>query len=120
MQAGLQAFFASESSGRRVLVLGDMLELGPDAVTYHREVGEMLAGYEFDLVALVGVLSASIADAARTAGVTDNKIQHFDTAADCAAAMPDSLHSGDLVYLKASRGVGLEVVLNRYDFEEKH
>ncbi|MBU8932926.1 MAG: UDP-N-acetylmuramoyl-tripeptide--D-alanyl-D-alanine ligase [candidate division Zixibacteria bacterium] len=118
MQAGLEAFFASKSSGRRVLILGDMLELGPEAVKYHREVGEMLAGYEFDLAVLVGPLSVSIADAARGAGIESNKIQHFDSATECAEVIKENLQSNDLVYLKASRGVGLEVVLDQFRDEE--
>lgn len=120
MMAGLEAFFTLNSPGRRVLILGDMLELGHDATRYHREVGEMLAPKDFDLGLFVGPLSKSVADVIKAKGVPSSKVQHFETAQECAVTVKDTLQPEDLVYLKASRGVGLEVVLDRFGRGEKN
>ncbi len=60
MRAALDALAATETSGRRVAVLGDMLELGPDAERYHREIGAHANG-TVDLLVTVGPLAAAMA-----------------------------------------------------------
>ena len=61
MRAALDALAASEAGGRRVAVLGDMLELGPDAEHYHRQVGRHAAG-RVDVLIAVGPLAAAMAE----------------------------------------------------------
>jgi UDP-N-acetylmuramoyl-tripeptide--D-alanyl-D-alanine ligase len=101
MRAALDDLAATTSSPptRRVAVLGDMRELGPDALQMHAEVGRYARAAGVDLLIAVGELSA-----AYEADV------HVATAADAAAAVPELLQPGDTVLVKASRGVGLEVV----------
>lgn len=103
MRAALDALAASEPDGRRIAVLGDMLELGSAAERYHREIGGYADGAA-DVLVTVGPLAALMADEFR--GETHR-------AADAAAAarlLPDLLHSGDVVLVKASNGVGLKLV----------
>jgi UDP-N-acetylmuramoyl-tripeptide--D-alanyl-D-alanine ligase len=92
---------------RRIAVLGDMLELGPDEERLHREVGA-LAAETADAIVAVGDRGAWIAEGARAAGAGVVRL-----AADAAeaASVLDAMVSpgpGDLVLLKASRGIGLE------------
>ncbi len=92
---------------RRLAVLGDMLELGPDEERLHREIGARAAAVVDGLVA-VGERGRWIAEAARDAGATSVAIA---ADADEAAAMLERAMApgiGDLVLLKASRGIGLE------------
>ncbi|HEY0515580.1 MAG TPA: UDP-N-acetylmuramoyl-tripeptide--D-alanyl-D-alanine ligase [Solirubrobacteraceae bacterium] len=95
---------AETASGRRVAVLGDMLELGPEGPRLHREAGEHAREQGIDLLIAVGPLAAGIAD-----GFAGESVRLRD--ADAAAEqLPALLRAGDTVLLKASRGVGLERV----------
>ena len=93
---------ASAAPGRRVAVLGDMLELGPDEVHFHREIGAYARERGVDLLVTVGPLAAAMGG--------DQAVQDADEAA---ALLPELLEDGDTVLVKASRGVGLEVVAER-------
>lgn len=94
-------------SGRRVAVLGDMFELGPDELAYHRQVGELVAELGVDLLVAVG--SRAEQYAAGAAGVPSHR---FADAAEAAAGVPGLLREGDVVLVKASRGMALEAVAN--------
>jgi UDP-N-acetylmuramoyl-tripeptide--D-alanyl-D-alanine ligase len=94
---------ATEPPRRRVAVLGDMLELGPEATRFHAEVGDH-ASTRADVLVTVGPLAAAMSD--RFTG------EHH-AAADAAQAaqlVPSLLREGDVVLVKASRGVALERV----------
>ncbi|HEX4963350.1 MAG TPA: UDP-N-acetylmuramoyl-tripeptide--D-alanyl-D-alanine ligase [Thermoanaerobaculia bacterium] len=106
---------ALESAGtlagsRRVAVLGDMRELGPEAPRFHRETGERAARLGFSPVVAVGELSRELAAGARAAGAETVWLPDAAAAADWAAG---ELRPGDVVLVKASRGVGLDRVVKR-------
>ena len=103
MRAALDDLSAS-ASGRRVAVLGDMLELGPDEVRFHEEIGAAARGAGVDLLVTVGPLAAAMGPA------FGGETLAVDRAADVVPALRDRLVDGDTVLVKASRGVGLEVV----------
>jgi UDP-N-acetylmuramoyl-tripeptide--D-alanyl-D-alanine ligase len=88
-------------------VLGDMLELGPDQVRFHAEIGAHARSSEVDLLVTVGPL------AARMGPPFGSDIVFTETAAEAAEVVAASLQPGDTVLVKASRGVGLEVVAER-------
>ena len=92
---------------RRLAILGDMLELGPDEERLHREIGARAAGAVDGLVA-VGERGRWIAEGARAADAAA-VLTAFD-ADEAAAVLERELAPavGDLVLLKASRGIGLE------------
>ncbi len=104
MRAALDDLATQETAGRRVAVLGDMLELGPDSPAHHEQVGAHAAASGVDLLIAVGPRAAAMAapfgGAARA--VAD--------AAAAAALAAELVAPGDLVLVKGSRGVGLEVV----------
>jgi len=111
MRAALDDLAAS-ASGRRVAVLGDMLELGPGEVAYHEEIGALATTAGVDLVVTVGPLAAHIGPA-----FAGGAHHHVDDARAAAALLPDLLEPGDTVLVKASRGVGLEVVAQALEAE---
>jgi len=92
---------------RRLAVLGDMLELGPDEERLHRQIGARTAGSADGLVA-VGERGRWIAEGARAAGGV-TVVTAID-ADEAAAVLERELApgAGDLVLLKASRGIGLD------------
>ncbi len=106
---------ALESAGtlagsRRVAVLGDMRELGPEAPRFHREAGEHAARLGFSPVVAVGELARELAAGARAGGAESVWLPDAAAAADWAAG---ELRQGDVVLVKASRGVGLDRVVKR-------
>jgi UDP-N-acetylmuramoyl-tripeptide--D-alanyl-D-alanine ligase len=95
---------AESASGRRVAVLGDMLELGSHEVRFHGEIGRYAAECGVDVLVTVGPLAASIAPH------FGGRLHAAADAAEAAALVRDLVAPGDTVLVKGSRGVGLEVV----------
>jgi UDP-N-acetylmuramoyl-tripeptide--D-alanyl-D-alanine ligase len=95
---------ADTAPGRRVAVLGDMLELGPQAPALHAEIGRHAADRGVDLLVAVGPLAREIAGSFAGESVT------ADDARAAAELVPGLVRDGDTVLVKASRGIGLEAV----------
>jgi UDP-N-acetylmuramyl pentapeptide synthase len=103
MRAALDDLAAS-ASGRRVAVLGDMLELGPDEGRFHAEIGAYAAHCGVDVLVAVGPRAAGMV------GPFGGTAHAVADAAGAAALASELLRPGDTVLVKGSRGVGLEVV----------
>jgi UDP-N-acetylmuramoyl-tripeptide--D-alanyl-D-alanine ligase len=104
MRAALDHLATLEVPGRRLAVLGEMRELGPDAARHHREVGEHARESGVELMIGVGELAAEYgAD------------EHVPDAAAAADALHRALGAGDAVLVKGSRAVGLELVAERLE-----
>lgn len=97
--------------GRRIAVLGDMLELGENELDYHRETGRRLP-QSVDVVIAVGQRSRALLDGAREAGFTDDRLYHFPDAGAAGQFLGTYLRDGDLALIKASRGIGLERIIS--------
>ncbi len=96
------------AKGRRVVFLGDMLELGPSGPDLHRETGEKLHGHA-DVVVGVGKLGRLICEGARKAGIADT--HEFEDSAAAAAGASAIVRAGDAVLVKGSRGAKMERVV---------
>jgi UDP-N-acetylmuramoyl-tripeptide--D-alanyl-D-alanine ligase len=94
-------------SGRRIAVIGDMLELGEAELTFHRDSGRAIPR-SIDIVAGVGKRTRALLDGARDAGFSDNALHHFDDAQSAGEFLKNEIREGDLVLIKGSRGVGLD------------
>ena len=103
MRAAIEEL-AVTASGRRVAVLGDMLELGDGERDFHREVGGFAASHGVDLLVTVGPLAAAMLER------YDGESHAVADAAEAASILPELLDPGDTVLVKGSRGVGLEAV----------
>ncbi len=109
MRAALEDLSATATAARagnvrRVAVLGDMLELGPDERAFHVDIGEHADAINLDLLVSVGPLAAAMLDSFH------GEAYSVADAAEAAAILPELLQPGDIVLVKASRGVGLELV----------
>jgi UDP-N-acetylmuramoyl-tripeptide--D-alanyl-D-alanine ligase len=105
----------SESpAGRRIAVLGEMLELGHAADLLHRQVGKYAAGHGVDL--LVGVQGAARAmvEAAIAAGLPAGAGHFFAAAEEAGDFARQAAHPGDAILFKGSRGVHVERALERF------
>jgi UDP-N-acetylmuramoyl-tripeptide--D-alanyl-D-alanine ligase len=104
----LELMAQADVQGRRIAVIGDMLELGEQELDFHRDSGRKIPK-SIDVVIGVGKRSNALLDGAREAGFTN--VHHFDDAAAAAEFLRDFIGEGDLVLLKASRGIGLDKIV---------
>ncbi len=108
MRAAVEALRSLPAEGRRVAVLGEMLELGPVAAAEHAGIGRLLGEIGIDRLVAVGAGAVEeMAAAARAGGVA---VLTAPSAAGAVAAVLDVVAPGDAVLVKASRAVGLEAV----------
>ncbi|MYF77462.1 MAG: hypothetical protein F4174_09105 [Acidobacteria bacterium] len=103
------AEFAALPARRRIVVVGDMRELGEDAEPLHRACGELAGALPLDLIVGVGPLGRTFAEAAAPRSTT----LAADDPDEAAALLEGVLRAGDLVLFKASRAVGLDAALRR-------
>lgn len=102
------ASFPVQAGGRRVAVLGDMLELGATAPDSHRELGQSLGASSVDLAVLVGRLSMFAAQELAKRWPPERVHAFAAWTDDLPAQVADLLQPGDAVLIKASRSIGLE------------
>ena len=111
----------SEGAKRRVVVAGEMLELGDDAQRLHIETGEKIAASDVDILIGVRGLGRQLIDGAKEAGL---KNAIFAEDSDAAGRLlVDEIKQGDVVLVKGSRGVRTEKVieqlLDKFELEDK-
>ena len=109
MKAGLEAFFNIPDENRRVLILGDMLELGKKESAYHQEIGEFISDRKFDLLVTVGKLAKEIA---KNCNQQAGSIVQYADKNEATSDILNHLKPNDFIYMKASRGIGLEKIFD--------
>jgi UDP-N-acetylmuramoyl-tripeptide--D-alanyl-D-alanine ligase len=110
MKAALRTLMELDADGKRVAVLGRMLELGAESERGHREVGETAATLGIDH--LIAIADDSIARAAEKAGL-ENSVVAKD-ASEAAEMLSAIVGPGDLVLIKGSRSSRTELVLAEF------
>jgi len=105
MKYALDTLAGMNCAGRRIAVLGDMLELGPRSREYHLETGEYAREKGIDGLFCCGEFSAGIAR-----GFGENAI-FMNSKSELADRLREFLRSGDLVLFKASRGMAMEEIV---------
>ncbi|KRA50226.1 UDP-N-acetylmuramoyl-tripeptide--D-alanyl-D-alanine ligase [Devosia sp. Root635] len=110
MTAALDVFAAQTApGGRKMLILGDMLELGPQSGSLHASLMPAVIASGAERVYLVGPAMAALAEALGAAGVA----AHARTAAEMGDIVLNDLAYGDAVMVKGSNGVGLADIVDR-------
>ncbi|HIF39868.1 MAG TPA: UDP-N-acetylmuramoyl-tripeptide--D-alanyl-D-alanine ligase [Planctomycetes bacterium] len=100
-------------ASRRVLVLGDMHELGELSVQAHRDLGKFVAEANVDLLVTIGTQALDIATGAGLAGMTTGRVRHFPSVERACEAIHELVGPGDVVLVKGSRAAGLEDLVQR-------
>jgi UDP-N-acetylmuramoyl-tripeptide--D-alanyl-D-alanine ligase len=100
----------SELAGRKIAVLGDMLELGPAEEQSHRLVGARAAEV-VDRLITYGQRAAWIGDEAAQAGLPATNIQHVTTTAEATSLLQAMIEPGDQILIKGSRGMAMEQIV---------
>ncbi|SHG94554.1 UDP-N-acetylmuramoyl-tripeptide--D-alanyl-D-alanine ligase [Thermosyntropha lipolytica DSM 11003] len=119
MEAALETGKNLREKGRLVAVLGDMYELGSYEIEGHLEVGKKASQNRVDILVTVGKLGKYIAQGALQAGMSPDKVYSFADKEEAFSFLCAHLDNEDTVLFKASRGMKMEVLVERYlDFME--
>ena len=102
---------AAMPGGRKIAVLGEMLELGGWSERMHREVGAYAAARGIDTVIAIRGAAGHLAEAAKAGGA---ETLFFEEAADAGDALRALARTGDVVLCKGSRGTHVEKALERF------
>jgi UDP-N-acetylmuramoyl-tripeptide--D-alanyl-D-alanine ligase len=111
LELALQLIADSKGFDRRVAIVGDMLELGENAITYHEEAGRHAAKSGIELLITAGSLTQHMADEARKHGVP--QVHATQSSTEAAEVAMKELRPGDLALIKGSRGMKMETVIER-------
>ena len=106
--AALDTLTQTRAAGRKVAILGDMLELGPGAQERHLEVGRYIATGDLDLLLTVGELASLFGVGAVQEGFPGGSHHHFPDNDALIGSLAETIAEGDLVLVKGSRGCRLE------------
>ena len=100
--------------GRRVAVLGEMLELGEHSVPLHEASGRRAAAAGVSwLVTVGGSPARAMANAAMASGMTPDQVSYFETSQLAADVVARGVCDGDVVLVKGSRGIATDVIADR-------
>jgi UDP-N-acetylmuramoyl-tripeptide--D-alanyl-D-alanine ligase len=99
--------------GRRIAVLGDMLELGVCTHAEHYRVGR-IAAEKSDIVFAYGPNAGRVIDGALTGGIPGNRAKAFDDHGELAATLKRTVRPGDVMLVKGSRGMHMEIALELF------
>jgi UDP-N-acetylmuramoyl-tripeptide--D-alanyl-D-alanine ligase len=109
MAAALQVL--AQNQGRKVAILGDMLELGAATDVAHLELGSLVAAKKIDVLIAVGKYSDRIVLGAKDSQGFEAEVYKVDDAIQAAKIAEVVVNKGDTVLVKGSRGVGLDIVV---------
>ena len=99
-----------DEKARRIVVLGDMKELGAQSEHEHRELGKYCSNADIDLLVTVGPHAKYIAQSARESGMKDESVEEFDGAYEAGKYLQGKITRGDVVLIKGSQDVRLEKI----------
>ena len=101
---------AGTNARRRIVIAGEMLELGPDEAALHREAGREISRAGVDVLWGVRGLAAHLVEGANESGL--NQTKFFETSDEAARAIVEQIRKGDLVLVKGSRGVATDKIVS--------
>ncbi|MBV7508725.1 UDP-N-acetylmuramoyl-tripeptide--D-alanyl-D-alanine ligase [Bacillus sp. sid0103] len=110
MLAAIELVSNLQGYERKILVLGDMLELGPQEEQYHQQIGESLNGEKVDLLFTYGKLGGHIAQKARTV-LGSERVFAFTEKEALIQELKQHVNHKTLILVKASRGMKLEEIV---------
>jgi len=107
--AALESLKSLECSGRKVAVLGDMMELGQYSAEEHRNIGKIISGYA-NILVTVGPRAKAIADEALASLMNTESISSYSSSVEAGEALVNVIKTGDIVLIKGSQSVRMERV----------
>jgi len=106
----LQTLGNMRIEGKRIAILGDMLELGKESGNMHKQIGMMVPEMNFDMLLAVGNEAKKYVEGAKARGMKN--VFHFGSVADVICFLNDKVAEGDVFLVKGSRGMHMEQVVD--------
>jgi UDP-N-acetylmuramoyl-tripeptide--D-alanyl-D-alanine ligase len=100
-----------EADGRKIAVLGDMLELGNYSEEAHQEIGKIAVKMKIDKLYVIGERSRDIARGAEQAGMLKDDIFHFRTSDEAKKFIQERIRPNDIILIKGSQGMRMEKIV---------
>lgn len=110
-ESALKTLGEINPNGRRIAILGDMLELGKHTIEAHRGVGKLVRENlkdSEDVLMVVGPRAKDIKEGAIDAGMNDQNIYEFHDANTASVFVKDFINKGDIILIKGSQGIRME------------
>src|SRR5687768_1984232 len=98
-----------DEASRRIVIAGEMLELGPEAESLHRDAGREIAVAGVDVLWGVRGLARQLVEGAREAGLPATR--YFESSEEASKALISEARPGDLILIKGSRGVATDKIV---------
>lgn len=115
MAALIKNLYEMDLAGRKILILGEMLELGKEGARLHAELGEMVGNTDVDTVWFVGPSKADFERGIRSSGFQKTLYLSDSYEQELASRIGSVINDHDIVAIKGSRGMQLEQVLQGWD-----
>ncbi len=105
----LQTLGNMRVEGKRIAVLGDMLELGKESGNLHKQIGALVPEMNFDMLFAVGKEAKKYVEGAKSRGMKN--VQYFETVPEVINELSEIVAEGDILLVKGSRGMHMEQVV---------
>src|SRR5262249_51527226 len=106
--AAIETLTSAPAAGRRILVFGEMRELGPQSEMKHRQVADQIRDSRLDGVLLVGRAASWMGDVLSNGSMSGRIVERCENVESAGLRLSKIVRDGDVVLLKASRAIGLE------------
>lgn len=118
LEACLRTVYSLKDYDKKIVVLGDMLELGDEEVQFHKDIAQELDPQQLDYVLTIGNLAKNISDEAKE-NFPESTCFHFDSKEELLEKLKEIITPNTLVMVKASRAMKLEDIVSALvEFEE--
>jgi UDP-N-acetylmuramoyl-tripeptide--D-alanyl-D-alanine ligase len=111
MEKALETLKSIRTFGKKIAVLGDMLELGDMGMDFHLQLGRQVVQSGVNLLITIGELARFIGEGAREAGLRSNDVINFENNQEASLYLLENLKPGDLVLVKGSRKMRTEEIV---------
>jgi len=111
MKQAIESLKDITTKGRKILVAGDMLELGNLSGRFHHLVGRQAAESGIDMIVAVGKLSEHVANGAQEAGMSGKKIKLCNLTKEASEIVKNLIKKGDTILVKGSRAMKMEEIV---------
>jgi UDP-N-acetylmuramoyl-tripeptide--D-alanyl-D-alanine ligase len=112
LEAALKTLGQIETAGRKIAVIGNMMELGKHTAESHKEMGE-LAARVANMIITVGVRARFAYEAAQAAGFDSVNLKHFDDSSAAGEYLKNEIKTGDIILVKGSQSARMEKVVEK-------
>ncbi|MEZ6044545.1 MAG: UDP-N-acetylmuramoyl-tripeptide--D-alanyl-D-alanine ligase [Planctomycetaceae bacterium] len=108
MKAAIETLEALHVTGKRILIVGDMLELGPGEIFFHHQLGEAVAHSEVEMLISFGDFASAVIAGARQYGMPPHQTAVCSNFDSLLAVLSCTVEHGDAILVKGSRGMQME------------